>query len=141
MWGNKDFQARIRLSALLLGHVANAAATTGSQDRAGLVDQADELREAARRAVRLREESVWDEGPEALAWLARVDAEHARVRWLAGSEAPELDDLVEAWRRTVGPVRGVRARLRGGPVAGPAGRGAAGRRPAGRGRRGGRAGR
>ena len=26
MWGNKDFQARIRLSALLLGHVANAAA-------------------------------------------------------------------------------------------------------------------
>ena len=75
--------------------------STGSQDRAGLVDQADELRDAARRAVRLREESVWDEGPEALAWLARVDAEHARVRWLAGSEAPELDDLVQAWRRTV----------------------------------------
>jgi len=101
MWGNKDFQGRIRLSAQLLGHVANAAATTGSQDRAGLVDQADELREAARRAVRLREESVWDEGPEAVAWVARVDAEHARVRWLTGSEAPELDDLVEAWRRTV----------------------------------------
>jgi hypothetical protein len=51
--------------------------------------------------VRLREESVWDEGPEAVAWVARVDAEHARVRWLTGSEAPELDDLVEAWRRTV----------------------------------------
>jgi DNA-binding CsgD family transcriptional regulator/tetratricopeptide (TPR) repeat protein len=101
MWGNKDFQGRIRLSAQLLGHVANAAATTGSQDRAGLVDQADELREAARRAVRLREASVWDEGPEAVAWVARVDAEHARVRWLTGSEAPELDDLVEAWRRTV----------------------------------------
>jgi DNA-binding NarL/FixJ family response regulator/tetratricopeptide (TPR) repeat protein len=101
MWANMDFQARIRLAALLLGHVANAAASTGSQDRAALVDHADELRAAALRAVRLREESVWDEGPEALAWIDRVEAEHARVRWLAGSDAPELDDLVEAWRRTV----------------------------------------
>ena len=57
--------------------------------------------EAARRAVRLREQSVWDEGPEALAWLARVDAEHARVRWLAGSGETELDELVAAWRLAV----------------------------------------
>ena len=142
MWGNKDFQARIRLSALLLGHVANAAASTGSQDRAGLVDQADELRDAARRAVRLREESVWDEGPEALAWLARVDAEHARVRWLAGSDGtragrPGGGLAAARWpgsrrsgtgSRWPGRRRGSSAVLRG-------------RRPAGRGRRGGRAGR
>lgn len=101
MWANEDFQARIRLSALVLGHLASATATAGRQDRPGLVDRADELRDAARRAVRLREESVWGEGPEALAWLARVDAEHARVRWLAGSEQPHLGDLVAAWRMAI----------------------------------------
>jgi DNA-binding NarL/FixJ family response regulator len=101
MWANKDFQARIRLSALVLGHVATAAASTGSHDRADLVGRADDLRDAARRAVRLREDSVWDEGPEALAWLARVEAEHARVRWLAGSGDADLDALVAAWRLSV----------------------------------------
>ena len=101
MWANMDFQARIRLSALALGHVAAAAGSTGSQDRDQLVARADQLLEAARRAVRLREQSVWDEGPEALAWLARVDAEHARVRWLAGSGETELDELVAAWRLAV----------------------------------------
>jgi DNA-binding NarL/FixJ family response regulator len=101
MWANKDFQARIRLSGLALGHVATAAASTGSHDRADLVGQADDLRDAAQRAARLREDSVWDEGPEALAWLARVEAEHARVRWLAGSGDADLDALVAAWRLTV----------------------------------------
>ena len=101
MWANNDFQARIRLSALVLGHVAAAAGSTGSQDRDQLVARADQLLAAARRAVRLREQSVWDEGPEALAWLARVDAEHARVRWLAGSGETELDELVAAWRLAV----------------------------------------
>ena len=43
MWANKDFQARIRLSALVLGHVADAAGSTGSQDRGRLVGRADEL--------------------------------------------------------------------------------------------------
>jgi DNA-binding NarL/FixJ family response regulator len=101
MWANKDFQARIRLSALLLGQLAGAASSTGSHDRAALVDQGDELLEAAQRAVRMREESVWDEGPEGLAWHARVAAEQARLHWLAAVDAPALDDLVAAWQLAV----------------------------------------
>ena len=101
MWANKDFQARIRLSGLLLGQLASAVSDLGSQDRDDLVGRAGDLRDAAHRAARVREQSVWEEGPEGLAWLARVEAEHARLRWLVGEDAPELDELVARWERAV----------------------------------------
>ncbi len=105
LWANPDFQGRIRLSALLLGQLAGAVPHTGSQDRQDLVRLADELHEAAHRAVRLRTESVWDEGPEGRAWLARTDAEHARLRWLVGDDPPPLEDLVAGWESTVEAFR------------------------------------
>jgi DNA-binding CsgD family transcriptional regulator len=40
-------------------------------------------------------------GPEGVAWIARVEAEHVRVRWLTGIEAPPEEELVAVWRRTV----------------------------------------
>ncbi len=101
MWANKDFQARIRMSGLLLGQLASAVPGVGSQDRDDLVGQAGDLVEAAHRAVQLREQSVWDEGPEGRAWLARVAAEHARLRWLVGDDAPDPAQLVAAWQEAV----------------------------------------
>ena len=101
LWANKDFQARIRMSALLLGHVATAVPDTGSHDREDLVVLARSLLETARRIARTREESVWEEGPEGRAWLARTEAEHARFRWLVGEDPPTLDELVDAWQETV----------------------------------------
>lgn len=130
MWANGDFQARIRLSALLLGQVAAGVARAESDDRAALVARADELQAAARRAVRRRpgadtetiaatgspdnpsgatepdEIDDWDEGPEARAWLARVDAEHARVLWLAGSGDVDAEALVGQWRIVVAAFAG-----------------------------------
>ena len=136
MWANKDFQARIRLSALLLGQLATAVPDVGSHDRDDLVVRAAELVEAARRAARLREESVWDEGPEGRAWLARVEAEHARFRWLVGDDPPDARRPGRpAGERAVAGLRGLRPRLRAGPLAGAAGRGAQRRRPHRRGRR------
>ena len=42
-------------------------------------------------------------GPEGRAWLARLDAELLRVRWLAGADdAPTVDALVSGWREVVG---------------------------------------
>jgi DNA-binding CsgD family transcriptional regulator/tetratricopeptide (TPR) repeat protein len=101
MWANKDFQARIRLSGLLLGQLASAVSDIGSQDRDDLVGRAGDLLDAAHRAAQLREQSVWEEGPEGRAWVARVEAEHARLRWLVGEDAPELDELVARWERAV----------------------------------------
>ena len=101
LWANKDFQARIRMSALLLGHVATAVPDIGSHDRDDLVALARSLVDTARRIARAREESVWEEGPEGKAWLARAEAEHARFRWLVGDDPPPLDELVARWQAAV----------------------------------------
>jgi DNA-binding CsgD family transcriptional regulator len=57
-------------------------------------------------------------GPEGSAWLARLEAEWARLRWLVGKDAPAADELVALWERTVAAfdygnaVEGTRARIR-----------------------------
>jgi DNA-binding NarL/FixJ family response regulator len=57
-------------------------------------------------------------GPEGTAWLARLEAEWARLRWLVGKDAPAADELVALWERTVAAfdygnaVEGTRARIR-----------------------------
>ena len=40
-------------------------------------------------------------GVEGLAWLARLEAEWERLRWLAGIDPPTPADHVAAWERTV----------------------------------------
>jgi DNA-binding NarL/FixJ family response regulator len=40
-------------------------------------------------------------GPEGVAWLERVQAEHLRLRWLADVDPPTEDDLLAAWDRSV----------------------------------------
>ena len=40
-------------------------------------------------------------GPEGQAWVKRLDAETVRARWLAGVDAPGLDDLLSVWREAV----------------------------------------
>jgi DNA-binding NarL/FixJ family response regulator len=40
-------------------------------------------------------------GSEGRAWLDRVHAEHLRLCWLAGPEAPAEDQLVPAWEQAV----------------------------------------
>jgi DNA-binding NarL/FixJ family response regulator len=40
-------------------------------------------------------------GIEAVAWQARLEAEWARLRWLAGVEAPDSDEHIAAWQAAV----------------------------------------
>ncbi len=105
LWANKDFQARIRFSALLLGHVATAVPDTGSHNRDDVIELGQDLVDTARRVAATRAASVWEEGPEGRAWLARAEAEHARLRWLVGAEPPPLDQLVASWTATVDAFR------------------------------------
>jgi DNA-binding CsgD family transcriptional regulator/tetratricopeptide (TPR) repeat protein len=98
LWQNMAFDARLRLSALLLGHLASAAAAASVSERADLVARGAELARAA-EAVTDRHDDR--QGPEGRAWTARARAEHARLRWLAGVDAPPEADLVSAWRETV----------------------------------------
>ncbi len=99
LWGLPDFAAEVRLAALLLGRLADAAPALASREAARLVEEAD--RRAAHAA------SVFAPGSdrpapntEGLAWQARAAAEHLRLRWRARGAVP-LGQLTAAWTDTV----------------------------------------
>jgi DNA-binding CsgD family transcriptional regulator len=97
LWRQMKFQARVRLAALLLGHLAAAAASATATDRAELVACGDEL---AAKAMAVAAEGRHT-GPEGFAWAARVTAEQARLRWLAGVNPEPEETLITAWREAV----------------------------------------
>ncbi|HEX3823081.1 MAG TPA: AAA family ATPase [Mycobacteriales bacterium] len=97
MWRQMSFQARVRLAALLLGHLATAAGSATATDRAELVARGDEL---AAKAMAVAAEGRHT-GPEGFAWASRVTAEQSRLRWLAGVDADPEEMLITAWREAV----------------------------------------
>lgn len=101
LWQLRDFQARIRLSALVLVQLAAAAPRSSTAEGADLARRGDELAQAASRSAALSGGQVRRRGPEGDAWLARVHAEHLRLRWLTGVDAPPEDELVTSWQHCV----------------------------------------
>jgi DNA-binding CsgD family transcriptional regulator/tetratricopeptide (TPR) repeat protein len=97
LWQQPLFPARVRFAALLLGHLATAAATTTGTERATLVDAGDELVSAAAEVASAGRHT----GPEGRAWVARVAAEHTRLHWLAGVDPPDAPLLIERWEAAV----------------------------------------
>jgi DNA-binding NarL/FixJ family response regulator/tetratricopeptide (TPR) repeat protein len=97
MWQGGRFGARIRLAALLLGHLATSAASATVSEREALVVRGDEVADGAIDAASANRHS----GPEGIAWTERVRAENLRLHWLAGIEPPKETELVDAWRRAV----------------------------------------
>jgi DNA-binding CsgD family transcriptional regulator/tetratricopeptide (TPR) repeat protein len=95
------FQARLRLSGLMVGQLASHAAQATSGQRRLLLARGEELAEV--------NDSVWTrsvqdglDGPEAAAWDARTRSEWLRLQWLAGaSRVPDLGAMEAAWRETV----------------------------------------
>jgi DNA-binding CsgD family transcriptional regulator len=98
IWQNPWFQARIRLCALALGQIGSHVAQVGSAERDELVARAEELVAAGHRTYELVQRRPRPFGPEGLAWLARLDAEAARVHWLTGISPPSEAELHDAWR-------------------------------------------
>jgi DNA-binding CsgD family transcriptional regulator len=97
LWESPDFQAHLRLSSLLLGHLGTSAASVAAAERAELAARGAALHAAARRAA----SAAVSPGPESVAWLARVDAEHLRLRHLTGDGDVRAEQLVDAWETTV----------------------------------------
>jgi DNA-binding CsgD family transcriptional regulator/tetratricopeptide (TPR) repeat protein len=101
LWETSTFQARVRLSGLLIGQLATHVTTSGSAERPGIVRQGDKLMAIADDTMSSNQRRKRLLGLEGQAWHARVRAEHARLRWLSGVESPSETELVEAWLSTV----------------------------------------
>jgi DNA-binding CsgD family transcriptional regulator len=95
------FDARLRLSALLIGQLATDAGHTPGESRKDLVEGGDALADAAREATRYSESMERYIGPEAHAWAQRVSAEQMRLHWQSGINIPSPDEMVDAWRTVV----------------------------------------
>ncbi|HET6560712.1 MAG TPA: AAA family ATPase, partial [Marmoricola sp.] len=100
LW-SPTFQARVRLSALLLGHLANAAQGLAGQERRNLLERVPELDHAIESVVRRAAARPRGNGPEGRAWLQRFRAERLRLQWLVDVDVPEGEELVAAWVKTV----------------------------------------
>ena len=101
LWHRPNFEARLRLGALLLGQLASAAAHAGLAERAALAERGDELAAATLQVAASGAEGCRRRGPESRAWLARVAAEHGRLRWLVGIDPLPEDELLRVWREAV----------------------------------------
>ena len=98
LWQRPGFNARVRLAAQLLGAIAGATVQASAGERQKLVQRADEVADAARVIA----SAMRHPGPESRAWLTRLEAEYARLHWLAGVDPqPTLDELVGKWRSAV----------------------------------------
>jgi DNA-binding CsgD family transcriptional regulator len=95
------FLGRIRLAALLVGQLAGAVARTATADREALLATAEPLGTVAEPALAEAARLGRRVGPEALTWVARLEAEMLRLRWLTGIDTPTDDELVDAWERAV----------------------------------------
>ena len=96
------FDGRVRLAALVLETIAAAIPQIPAGDRAALLELADRLHDDGHTVLERYADPSKSWGPEGRAWLARLDAELLRVRWLAGADdAPTLEALVSGWREVV----------------------------------------
>ena len=130
LWQDPWFLGRVRLAALAVAVIASAVPGTPDSGRQALVERAERLVQDGRTSAEKGVPAGRRLGIEALAWVARLEAEWARLRWLAGVDAPTADELVAAWRAAMdgfgygNVVEQTRSRARLAAVLRAAGRGA-----------------
>lgn len=101
MWQEPWFLARIRLSALAVASVCTAVGSAPDSARATLLDRARPVVADGRTSAEKGVPDGHELGVEALAWRARLEAEWARLRWLAGVDVPPEAEHVAAWQVAV----------------------------------------
>jgi DNA-binding NarL/FixJ family response regulator len=101
LWQETWFLARIRLSAQQLAVLSAAAAAQPHAARAALCERGRPLLADARTAAERGLPAGRRLGPEGEAWAARLEAEWARLRWLADLEPPGHAEHVALWQAAV----------------------------------------
>lgn len=100
LWQEPWFLARIRMSSQGLAILASAVRTAPESQRVALVASAGRLADDGRNSAEKGLPQGRKLGVEGLAWLARLEAESMRVRWLADLDAPSESDHISAWQRS-----------------------------------------
>jgi DNA-binding NarL/FixJ family response regulator/tetratricopeptide (TPR) repeat protein len=101
LWQVEWFLARVRLSALAMGALGSAVAHTPESGRSALLAPATALIEAARTSAGRGLPAGRRLGVEAVAWLARAEAEWGRVRWLTDTDPPPASAQIAAWQHAI----------------------------------------
>jgi len=101
LWLDPWFLARIELSAQAIAALCGAATTAPESERGDLARRGAQLAADAHTSAELGLPRGHELGAEGKAWLVRVDAEWARLRWLTGDDPPAADELVTLWQRSV----------------------------------------
>ncbi|GAB3247332.1 helix-turn-helix transcriptional regulator [Nocardioides dilutus] len=94
------FSARIRLAATTAGAIADRMPRLSAVERATYLEEVERLFEEGHVVLQKYADPSGHWGPEGRAWMKRLDAETLRARWLAGTDAPPQDVLVDTWRDT-----------------------------------------
>ena len=94
------FSARIRLAATTAGAIADRMPRLSAAERASYLEEVERLLEEGHVVLQKYADPSGHWGPEGRAWMKRLDAETLRARWLAGTDAPPQDVLVDTWRDT-----------------------------------------
>jgi DNA-binding CsgD family transcriptional regulator len=96
------FDARVRLAALVVEAFAAGVPRAAAAQRPALLELTDQMLADGHQVLDRYTNPDKQWGPEGHAWLARLDAEVQRVRWLAGADdAPSVEVLVKGWREVV----------------------------------------
>ncbi|MEA2425534.1 MAG: hypothetical protein QOH13_1944, partial [Thermoleophilaceae bacterium] len=101
LWLDPWFLARIQLSTLGISVLCAAAARAPEAQHEQLAAEGARLLADGRSSADKGLPRGRALGREGQAWLVRLEAEGARLRWLTGQAPPSADELVEVWRRAV----------------------------------------
>ncbi len=97
VWRDEHGPHGLRMGALLIARLSDGVLEASRPEVALLLREGDAALEVARDA-RASHPRL---GPEGQAWAMRVEAEHARLRWLADVDADPPEELVRRWQESV----------------------------------------
>jgi len=101
LWLDPWFLGRIQLSAYGVSVLSAVAAKAPEGQHEQLAAEGARLISDGRKSAQKGLPLGRAMGREGQAWLARLEAEGARLRWLTGQQPPSAEELVEAWQRAV----------------------------------------
>jgi predicted ATPase/DNA-binding CsgD family transcriptional regulator len=101
LWLDPWFVGRIQLSTYGVAVLSAVAATAPESQHEQLAAEGERLVADGRKSAQKGLPFGRALGREGQAWLARLEAEGLRLRWLTGSHPPSADQLVEAWQLAV----------------------------------------